>query len=226
MSDSRKRPRGELHWSRSPKRRTTDSHATETKSDSSRASDQQAIFSDNDAISQSTHTDIDSDSELSTSSEEPSSDSESEDSDSEIDTSDRASTVDDGETIVNVRPGSKPEMTLESLKGGLKSRLKAFIPELKAANQELEKEKVDGSIERRNIEHVDEDEGPYIEMDLGLGVLEEKPADTDSNEVDTDSDGDEPDTGPRDKEPDVLGKLMGKDKSRRKPVQIEEVGEG
>jgi hypothetical protein len=167
MSASRKRLHGELDSVPLPprtKRKTTDSAATETSSDSSRASAQQPIFSDNDAFSLSTNqTDIESDSELSTSSEDPSSTSE-DDSDVESDTTDRASIADDGETITNVRPGSKPEMKLEGPGGGLRSRLKTFLPELKAANQELELEKVDGTIEHRNIEHVEEDEGPYIEM--------------------------------------------------------------
>jgi hypothetical protein len=174
MSASRKRSHTELDtMPRSTKRIVTDLAATDTNSDSSRASATQAIFSDNDTISQSTNqTDVESDSEVSTSSEDPSSSSEDDDSDDESDTSDRAS-AQDHEEITNVRPGTKPEMKLEALGGGLLQRLRTFLPALEAANQELEKEKKDGTIERRNIERVEEGEGPFIEMVTRSGCIDE-----------------------------------------------------
>ena len=55
----------------------------------------------------------------------------------------------------------------------LASRLDAFIPTLAAANARLERERERGALGERDIENVGED-GRYIEMDLGLGVLEEK----------------------------------------------------
>lgn len=151
---------------RSAKRKQTDPQAADTNSETSRTSQNDAIFSDNESISQATNqTDVDSDSELSSSSEEPSSESE-DDSDNESDTTDRASTQ-DNESITNLRPGTKPNMKLGTLKGGLLQRLKTFIPELAAANQELEKERLDGTIERRNIERVGEGDGPFIELVSG-----------------------------------------------------------
>ncbi|KAI8881550.1 hypothetical protein K501DRAFT_4824, partial [Backusella circina FSU 941] len=60
------------------------------------------------------------------------------------------------------------------------SRVQAFLPQLQTANEELssiEKEKLD-------IENVEEEDGQYIEMNLGLGVYDLKPKDaaTDSED--------------------------------------------
>jgi hypothetical protein len=52
--------------------------------------------------------------------------------------------------------------------GDLRTRLSAFLPQLAQANKVLE----DGQ-EIHNMEDVEEDE-QHIEMNLGLGVLEEK----------------------------------------------------
>lgn len=57
----------------------------------------------------------------------------------------------------------------------VKSRLQGFIPKLKAANDSLPEDS-----STLDIEHVTK-EGPYIEMDLGLGVLEERDDDDDSS---------------------------------------------
>jgi hypothetical protein len=169
MTASHKRPYTQIDTMSSSgthgtKRIATGSATTETNSESSRS-----IFSD--TVSHSTNqTDVESDSELSTSSEEPSSSSEEEeDSDDESDTTDRASTRNDSD-ITNVRPGTKPEMKLNQPGGGLLQRLKTFLPALEAANQELEKEKKDGTIERRNIERVEEGEGTYIELVSGYSL--------------------------------------------------------
>ncbi|KAF8438234.1 hypothetical protein BGX38DRAFT_913368 [Terfezia claveryi] len=54
------------------------------------------------------------------------------------------------------------------------TRINTFLPELRAANAQLESEIVQGRISERRIEDVGEDEEQYIEMNLGLGVLEEK----------------------------------------------------
>lgn len=118
-------------------------------------------------------------------------------------------------------------MKLNQPGGGLLQRLKTFLPALEAANQELEKEKKDGTIERRNIERVEEGEGSYIELDLGLGVLEEKNDDitTGKQDSDSESDGLDEDCGAGKKDLDVISKLMGHKKDEQKSAQIEEVGE-
>ncbi|KAL8920126.1 MAG: hypothetical protein Q9172_004636 [Xanthocarpia lactea] len=67
----------------------------------------------------------------------------------------------------------------------LHSRLSTFLPTIRASNDELERERSAGTLNKRDIENLSppsteeaEDTGPeYIEMDLGLGVLEEKGVD-------------------------------------------------
>jgi len=163
----------------------------------------------------------DSDSELSESSEEPSSDessSEEEDDDGE-DTEMELEELRSQDGVVNLRAnrGTKPIMKLgnEDLGPDIRGFLKDFLPQLKAANEELEAQKKAGTL--KSLESVEgQDEGePYIEMDLGLGVLEEKDPNADS---DKDSASDAEDS---DKEKDVLGKLMRREK--RDPASIEVV---
>ncbi|KAI4258931.1 MAG: hypothetical protein L6R42_004838 [Xanthoria sp. 1 TBL-2021] len=80
-----------------------------------------------------------------------------------------------------------PHITQSSLPAPshLHSRLSNFLPTIRASNAELERERSAGTLNKRNIENLsplsdgessssDEEEKPYIEMDLGLGVLEEK----------------------------------------------------
>ncbi|KAG1087401.1 hypothetical protein G6F42_020623 [Rhizopus arrhizus] len=64
------------------------------------------------------------------------------------------------------------------------SRVQAFLPQLKNANEQLEK--ADPS--KLDIENVDEEDGQYIEMNLGLGVYEEKKPGQSDSEDDEDSD--------------------------------------
>ncbi|KAG2183665.1 hypothetical protein INT43_006673 [Umbelopsis isabellina] len=60
----------------------------------------------------------------------------------------------------------------------LLSRLHSFLPEIESANRQLN-ELVSQDPKKVDIENVEED-GQYIEMNLGLGVFEEKkPADSD-----------------------------------------------
>lgn len=69
----------------------------------------------------------------------------------------------------------------------LHQRLSTFLPNLAAANDELEVERAAGRLGERNIETVDDDE--YIEMNLGLGVLEEKGLDRNGTGSDSDDGG-------------------------------------
>ncbi|KAH6875941.1 hypothetical protein BKA58DRAFT_131896 [Alternaria rosae] len=163
----------------------------------------------------------DSDSELSESSEEPSSDessSEEEEDDGE-DTEMELEGPLSQDGVVNLRAnrGTKPVMKLgnKDLGPDIRGFLKDFLPQLKAANEELEAQKKAGTL--KSLESVEgQDEGePYIEMDLGLGVLEEKDPNADSDK-DSASDAEDGNT-----EKDVLGKLMGREK--RDPANIEVV---
>lgn len=183
---------------------------------------------------ESSNHDNDSESELSESSEEPSDLSSSEDDSDHDDTEVDMAHVGSGE-IINVRAnrGEKPKMKLDKDELGpdIRTFLKDFLPQLKAANEELEVQKQAGTLE--TLDATDAKDGePYIEMvgnftgssagltellqNLGLGVLEDK----DSNASDSsDSEGDAEDTG---KEKDVLGKLMGQ-KRNGEPINIEVV---
>lgn len=126
-----------------------------------------------------------SDSELSSSSEEPSSvssGSESEELDENIAESDC------GSDVINLRIGGKPTMRLRPAHTApgfdLLAKVRNFMPQIHAANETLDQERVEGAIDKRKLE-IDSDEGsepgdgdsergPVIEMNLGLGVLEEQ----------------------------------------------------
>lgn len=129
--------------------------------------------------------------------------------------------------VTNVQPmDRKPKFDFASLKSNslLMNKLPGFLAEMDAANRELEAEKEAGTIAERRLEISDDDgegegekAGQYIEMNLGLGVLEEKTSDSD-----TSSEGESSD------DEDVMDKLMGaekdsKDESEKKKVGIEEV---
>ncbi|KAF1846881.1 uncharacterized protein K460DRAFT_278184 [Cucurbitaria berberidis CBS 394.84] len=160
----------------------------------------------------------DTESELSESSEEPSSE---ESSDDENDNDDVDTEMEDQtqDGVVNLRAnrGKKPVMKLDKEEMGpdIRDFLKEFLPQLKAANEELEAQKKAGTLKSLEATE-DENEEQYIEMDLGLGVLEAK----DPNAADsTDS---ESDTEDGEKEKDILGKLMGREKAMES-LKIQEV---
>ncbi|KAG2204567.1 uncharacterized protein EV154DRAFT_313463 [Mucor mucedo] len=68
------------------------------------------------------------------------------------------------------------------------SRVQAFLPQLKSANEQLKA----ADPKSLDIENVEEDDGQYIEMNLGLGVYEEKrPGQSDSEDEDSDDNDDE-----------------------------------
>ncbi|KAI9683859.1 MAG: hypothetical protein M1829_004193 [Trizodia sp. TS-e1964] len=130
------------------------------------------------------------------------------------------------------RPG-RPTITppLPSSSGSqLLARIRAFMPQLQAANEELDGDRLAGRLQERELENVQDGE-EYIEMDLGLGVLEERRQEEDSS---SSSDGDSDDQGSsktkgedsgcafgadiskpsNGKDTNVLGRLMGQ-KSRK-----------
>ena len=92
----------------------------------------------------------------------------------------------------------------------------------------LDTERQEGRLERWNIENVGEEseERGYIEMDLGLGVLEEKAKSSGGEPQDEkhETEG-EKDGGAGEWEGDVLGNMMGKrrGKTQERKVGIEEV---
>jgi hypothetical protein len=105
-----------------------------------------------------------SDSELEESSEEPSSDESSEeDSDEEL-----QSDLEDENGIVNLPAvrARKPNMKLpkDELGPDLRPFLANFLPQLKAANEALEKEREAGTLKAIDGEDAVEGDGEYIEM--------------------------------------------------------------
>lgn len=114
--------------------------------------------------------DSDSENEVSDSSEEPSSDSESEDDDADDAESDvDMQGDDDGDGVTNLRAnrGKKPVMKVntEELGPDIRTFLKDFMPQLKAANEELEVQRKAGTLDSRKIEADEEDDAKqYIEM--------------------------------------------------------------
>jgi U3 small nucleolar RNA-associated protein 14 len=120
----------------------------------------------------------DSDSELSESSEEPSSESSSED---ETEGEDNDDTMSDArqkrhqanKRVVNLRAGQgqKPIMKLDKNELGPDIRifLKDFLPQLKAANDELAAQRRAGTLKHREIDMTDVDDNEqYIEMVSGV----------------------------------------------------------
>ncbi|KAG2185644.1 hypothetical protein INT44_002437 [Umbelopsis vinacea] len=66
------------------------------------------------------------------------------------------------------------------VKSDLMTRLQTFLPELESANRQLDQQ-VSLDPKKVDIENVDDSE-QYIEMNLGLGVFEEKKASASSDE--------------------------------------------
>ena len=182
-------------------------------------------------------------------------------------TSDSDSSASSSTSITNVTTAKKPPIqkphSYSSTSSDLHSRLASFLPSLAAANEELEHDRAAGTLGQRDIENVDTKEdgeggdeggdgdgegGGYIEMNLGLGVLEEQRdgmAESDSSSSEDEEEGDEAteddegdkalpvttlDDGSESKpsnraqrERDTMGRLMG---SRRRKPAIEELNGG
>ncbi|KAF2011560.1 hypothetical protein BU24DRAFT_284007 [Aaosphaeria arxii CBS 175.79] len=173
----------------------------------------------------------DNDSETSSILSESSSDPSSESSDeSSSDGESTLSDEEDEEGIVNLRAnrGKKPRMKLrkQDLGSDIRPFLKDFLPKLKAANEELEAERLAGTLKYREIDaHLngasdgtdkpeeEEGEGQYVEMNLGLGVLEEQnPNASDDSSSDEGESHGEMDSTVEEKEKDFMGKLMGQER--------------
>ncbi|KAL6234474.1 hypothetical protein BDW75DRAFT_163939 [Aspergillus navahoensis] len=131
----------------------------------------------------------------------------------------------DNEGITSLPARRKPNINRIEQEPSLLSRLSAFLPQMKSANENLEREIAAGrGKEIRLDDDVDEEsdgqrEGQYIEMNLGLGVLEEKrPGDEEEKDA----------SGFRGQfeDTDLMDRLMGKEKtsSSVKP-SIQDLGE-
>ncbi|KAK5133326.1 hypothetical protein LTR08_007851 [Meristemomyces frigidus] len=157
--------------------------------------------------------------------------SESSVSSSSDESSEEAS--EDEERVVPVGGPKKPEIADDGMLVGahdFKARLSAFLPRLAAANSELDK---DGA--GHSMEDVEDGE-QHIEMNLGLGVLEEKQAgDSSSSDESSDCDSEDADDEDvpvssdvvkrekEDRDTQVMDKLLGQKRGRRKGG-VEEMG--
>ncbi|KAJ5161485.1 hypothetical protein N7492_006877 [Penicillium capsulatum] len=131
----------------------------------------------------------------------------------------------DDSAIPNVTGRQKPHIHRMEGSSGLLARLSEFMPKIKDANDNLEKEIAAGRGKDLMLDSVEEGDGKdYIEMNLGLGVLEEKRnGDEDPSSNVTGAQGSSKlETSGGDS--DLLGKLMGEDESGEKP-SIEEMAE-
>lgn len=118
-------------------------------------------------------------------------------------------TIDESSLHVPGSAPKKPDMKSVPRPGlSIRDRVAAFLPELAAANQELEELRQNGGLDARILDdYTDKDgkgEGGYIEMDLGLGVLEEKNG-NESSESDSDSE-----AGDGENDDRVMDDLMGR----------------
>ena len=142
----------------------------------------------------------------------------SSDEDSDLDT-------EDDTEILTVRGTEKPRigyMGAAEAPVDLKARLASFLPQMAEANHELERDMAGQSME------VVEDGEAHIEMNLGLGVLEEKDDDDSSSDKSSDTASETSDEGAgpassggvrREREHDDLGvmhKLLGQKRTRQK----------
>ncbi|KAF7113618.1 hypothetical protein CNMCM5793_002974 [Aspergillus hiratsukae] len=159
-------------------------------------------------------------------------DGEHEDQDADY-SSDLASGA--GSSLPRISAQQKPRIHRMAKEPGLLSRLSAFLPKMKSANEDLEREIAAGRGKDLQLdEEENQEEGQYIEMNLGLGVLEEKRADG-SSSTDDEEIGDGP--GPANdedaagldtrlkKDSDILDKLMGKKRSSDQKPAIQELTE-
>jgi hypothetical protein len=134
------------------------------------------------------------------------------------------------DNITNIRPANeRPNISLELVRdSNVASKLPGFLAQLRAANEELEEEKSAGSLANHRIE-IDESDSAaegeqHIELNLGLGVLEEKSYEG-STTTESDSSNDEGDSHIMEK---LLGGKMKRsiedgDESAPKKVKIQEV---
>ncbi|CAD6567356.1 MAG: hypothetical protein ASARMPREDX12_000224 [Alectoria sarmentosa] len=188
---------------------STTSSGTSTESGSYTSASVSDDFSD---VLSSSSEDSEED-DVSSSSSGSSSESESSSADSALSSS----------TSNSMQQSLPPHLSVASLTvdnlSNLQARLNALLPKMKDANEVLEAERKEGRLDERNIENISDaeaggQEGEYIEMDLGLGVLEQRGEEIEksgSEERENESD-DERKEGECDEpeERDFLGRLLNK----------------
>ncbi|KAK2853333.1 hypothetical protein FQN49_005166 [Arthroderma sp. PD_2] len=110
----------------------------------------------------------------------------------------------------------------------LRARLASFLPSLKAANEDLERDIAAGKMMGLEVDSEEEGQGQYIEMNLGLGVLQEgEDEDGEQSSEENESSESSASSGssgkPTKQEKNIISKLMGNKADQQKP-KIEEMG--
>ncbi|CAG8943127.1 unnamed protein product [Penicillium salamii] len=168
---------------------------------------------------------IQSDSDPTSSSGSSSEDSESESedeqqSDREMNGTGNSTTQTNTDSLPHI--GGRPKPRIRPFKGGsgLMSRLNAFLPQMKIANEDLQRQIDAGNAGDLVLDNAEANGERYIEMDLGLGVLEEK-RDGESSSEESDAEGGKD----VEDDSDIIGKLMGgkKNKSENDKPSIQEM---
>ncbi|GAB1196465.1 hypothetical protein APSETT444_005736 [Aspergillus pseudonomiae] len=186
-------------------------HASPAKNDSD---------SDDDDYTSSSGSDSDEDDEV---------DAEEEDQDHDV-KSDNGS----DHTLPRIPAPQKPQIHRIDKNSDILSRLSAFLPQMKSANDKLQQEIEAGRGKDLRLDEVDDQtDGQYIEMNLGLGVLEEKrPADGVAPSAKSEGSDEGPASSHAESHPNaspesnVLETLMGnKDTTSSKKPTIEEMNE-
>ncbi|KAL4782023.1 hypothetical protein BJX76DRAFT_306186 [Aspergillus varians] len=83
----------------------------------------------------------------------------------------------DNEGITSVPARRKPHIRRIDKEPSVLSKLSAFLPKMKSANEDLQRDIAAGGAKDIRLDDYENDnkgDGRYIEMNLGLGVLEEK----------------------------------------------------
>ncbi|KAH8704073.1 hypothetical protein BGW36DRAFT_355452 [Talaromyces proteolyticus] len=128
------------------------------------------------------------------------------------------------EDITYIRGHPKPKIhNIDRLKHpDLLSRISTFLPQLQAANVDLERRLASGNTQTLVMDDAPVGEGEYIEMNLGLGVLKEKRDGESESHSASDSNDEEDDEADH-----VMDRLMGiKSRSKEENPGIQEVDEG
>ncbi|KAK4962301.1 hypothetical protein LTR66_012712 [Elasticomyces elasticus] len=143
----------------------------------------------------------------------------------------------DDNDIITISTAKKPVIKPIHETGELLAKLAAFLPQMAEANEVIERLRSAGDALGVGFEDpAEEDEGGYIEMNLGLGVLEEKDPDAGSGGEESGSWSSEEEVEGKElsascgragfvgvKEVDVLGRLLGQRRNAAR-TQIQEIG--
>ncbi|KAH8426106.1 NOPCHAP1/New4 family protein [Aspergillus melleus] len=164
---------------------------------------------DDDDYTSSSGSDSDSDED-----EEEASDNDEHENAGRLDR-DRDGDVKSHDGMPHISGRAKPRIHRVERDSGLAARLSAFLPQMKTANEDLQREIDAGRGMDLRLDEVDEQsEGQYIEMNLGLGVLEEQHSDDEDMGEKSEKPQKDPESRSKSEtDSNVMDTLMGNDES-------------